>query len=194
MKYVNYLILLFLLVGLSGCGDKKKETHETTESTVGMVVKDKKGKRSTVVNNMLVGHSKISFNNEKYDILSEGKFTQQSLWGTFQQENNRKNYIQIDAFDNTQKMYGEIAGYVLDGIKWDEEEPVQYLGVMEEALQFSKDKKTLMYKARTGDVLFSVTMFGNEKLTNKEILNLKEIAKSIKIDYVADQMTSVSGG
>lgn len=194
MKYVNYLILLFLLVGLSGCGDKKKETHETTESTVGVVVKDKKGKRSTVVNNMLVGHSKISFNNEKYDILSEGKFTQQSLWGTFQQENNRKNYIQIDAFDNTQKMYGEIAGYVLDGIKWDEEEPVQYLGVMEEALQFSKDKKTLMYKARTGDVLFSVTMFGNEKLTNKEILNLKEIAKSIKIDYVADQMTSVSGG
>ncbi|MGX4686534.1 hypothetical protein JNUCC83_06500 [Vagococcus sp. JNUCC 83] len=194
MKYVNYLILLFLLVGLSGCGDKKKETNETTESTVGMVVKDKKGKRSTVVNNMLVGHSKISFNNEKYDILSEGKFTQQSLWGTFQQENNRKNYIQIDAFDNTQKMYGEIAGYVLDGIKWDEAEPVQYLGVMEEALQFSKDKKTLMYKARTGDVLFSVTMFGNEKLTNKEILNLKEIAKSIKIEYVEDQMTSVSGG
>ena len=158
-----------------------------------MVIKDKKGKRSTVVNNMLVGHSKISFNNEKYDILSEGKFNQQTLWGTFQQENNRNTYIQIDAFDNTQKMYGDISGYVLDGIKWGEEEPVQYLGVMEEALQPSKDKKTLMYKARTGDIIFSVTMFGKDKLTNKEILDLKEIAKSIKIEYVADQMTSLSG-
>lgn len=143
MKHANYLILLFLLVGLSGCGEKKTQTQETTESTTGMVVKDKKGKRSTVVNNMLVGHSKISFNNEKYDILSEGTFTQESLWGTFQQENNQKTYIQIDAFDNTQKMYGDIEGYVLDGVKWDEEEPVQYLGVMEEALQHSKDKKSV---------------------------------------------------
>ncbi|MGY3704440.1 hypothetical protein BW731_10245 [Vagococcus martis] len=193
MKHANYLILLFLLVGLSGCGEKKTQTQETTESTTGMVVKDKKGKRSTVVNNMLVGHSKISFNNEKYDILSEGKFTQESLWGTFQQENNQKTYIQIDAFDNTQKMYGEIEGYVLDGVKWDEAEPVQYLGVMEEALQHSKDKKVLMYKARTGDVIFSVTMFGKEKLTNKDILNLKEIAKSIKVEYVADQMISAGG-
>lgn len=193
MKYANYLILLFLFVGLSGCGEKKTQTQETTESTTGMVVKDKKGKRSTVVNNMLVGHSKISFNNEKYDILSEGKFTQETLWGTFQQENNQKTYIQIDAFDNTQKMYGDIEGYVLDGVKWDEAEPVQYLGVMEEALQPSKDKKALMFKARTGDVIFSVTMFGKEKLTNKDILNLKEIAKSIKVEYVADQMISAGG-
>ncbi|RHH71449.1 MULTISPECIES: hypothetical protein [Vagococcus] len=193
MKYANYLILLFLLVGLSGCGEKKTQTQETTESTTGMVVKDKKRKRSTVVNNMLVGHSKISFNNEKYDILSEGKFTQETLWGTFQQENNQKTYIQIDAFDNTQKMYGDIEGYVLDGVQWDEAEPVQYLGVMEEALQPSKDKKVLMYKARTGDVIFSVTMFGKEKLTNKDILNLKEIAKSIKVEYVADQMISAGG-
>ena len=164
MKYANYLILLFLLVGLSGCGEKKTQTQETTESTTGMVVKDKKRKRSTVVNNMLVGHSKISFNNEKYDILSEGKFTQETLWGTFQQENNQKTYIQIDAFDNTQKMYGDIEGYVLDGVQWDEAEPVQYLGVMEEALQPSKDKKALMYKARTGDVIFSVTMFGKNSI------------------------------
>lgn len=193
MKNIKYLILLLFLVGLSGCGNKKSNTKETTESTVGMVIKDKKRKRSTVVNNMLVGHSKISFNNEKYDVLSEGKFSQQTLWGTFQQENNRNTYIQIDAFDNTQKMYGDISGYVLDGVKWGEEEPVQYLGVMEEALQPSKDKKALMYKGRTGDVIFSVTMFGKDKLTNKEILDLKEIAKSIKVEYVADQMTTVSG-
>lgn len=50
-----------------------------------------------------------------------------------------------------------------------------------------------MYKARTGDVIFSVTMFGKEKLTNKDILNLKEIAKSIKVEYVADQMISAGG-
>lgn len=195
MKKINYLVLLllsFVLVGCNKATEKSKQTNESNGNNVGMVVTDKKEKRSTIVNNMIVGHSKISFNNDEYDELSQGKFNQESLWGTFQKEGDRDTYIQIDAFDNTQSMYGELSGYVLEGIDWDEAKPVEYLGVMEEATQESKDKKVLMYKGRTGDVIFSVTMFGKKKLTNQEILDLKKIAKSIKIEYVADQMTSAS--
>lgn len=195
MKKINYLVLLLLSFVLVGCNKSKEEPQQTQaskENNAGMVVTDKKEKRSTIVNNMVVGHSKISFNNEEYDEMSQGKFTQETLWGTFQKEGDRDTYIQIDAFDNTQSMYGDLSGYVLEGIDWDLEQPVEYLSVMEEAIQESKDKKVLMYKGRTGDIIFSVTMFGKKKLTNQEILDLKKIAKSIKIEYVGDQMMSSS--
>jgi hypothetical protein len=45
-----------------------------------------------------------------------------------------------------------------------------------------------MYKARTGDVLFSVAMFGKKKLTEEEVLELKALAKGIKIEYVENQI------
>lgn len=174
---------------LTGCSKNKKAEEKTTESEpVGMVIDTKEKKRSDVINNILVGRSKMSFNNVNYDIMSDGQFGQDELWGTFESETNKNTYIQIDAFDNEQAIYGDIYSYELEGVSWDEAEPVQYLNYMEEALQYSKDGKSLMYKARTGDVLFSVAMFGKKKLTEEEVLELKALAKGIKIEYVENQI------
>ncbi|OTP32009.1 hypothetical protein A5798_002032 [Enterococcus sp. 6C8_DIV0013] len=174
---------------LTGCSKNKKAEEKTTESkSVGMVIDTKEKKRSDVINNILVGRSKMSFNNVNYDIMSDGQFGQDELWGTFESETNKNTYIQIDAFDNEQAIYGDIYSYELEGVSWNEAEPVQYLNYMEEALQYSKDGKSLMYKARTGDVLFSVAMFGKKKLTEEEVLELKALAKGIKIEYVENQI------
>lgn len=192
MKKLKYLSIICLLIMLSACSKAKQPTNNTDTSNIGVVIKEKKEKHSTIVNNMLVGRSKISFNNKKYDVLSQGKFAQDTLWGTFEQENNSDTYIQIDAFDNIQDMYGEISGYTLDGVDWAEEKPVNFHDFEEEATQLSRDKKVYMYKARTDDIIFSVTMFGKEKLTTKQILDLEQMAKSIKVENVADQITSES--
>lgn len=187
----KWLILLFLtFLVVSGCSkDKDKET-KTSSEVQGVVVEDKVEKRSDIINNILVGNTKLSFNNNDFDIMSEGQFNQNELWGTFKSETKDTIYIQLDAFDNTQAMYGEISGYELEGITWAETEYVQYLNVMEEAIQYSQDGKALMFKARTGDVIFSVTMFGTEKLTDEEILELKSLAKGIKFEFVGDQIGS----
>ena len=189
MKKTRILLLMVSIFMLTGCSKNKKAEEKTTESeTVGMVIDTKEKKRSDVINNILVGRSKMSFNNVNYDIMSDGQFGQDELWGTFESETNKNTYIQIDAFDNEQAIYGDIYSYELEGVSWDEAEPVQYLNYMEEALQYSKDGKSLMYKARTGDVLFSVAMFGKKKLTEEEVLELKALAKGIKIEYVENQI------
>ncbi len=190
MKKAWILLILPFLV-LVSCG-KKEEVKPTTKSSEakGMVIKDDGKKRSDIINNILVGKSKFSFNNAPYDTMSDGKFTQSELWGTFQSKKDPTTIIQINASDNEQKIYGDITGYELEGIKWDTEEIVQYSGFMEEALQFSKDKKSLMYKARTGDVIFSVTMFTEKELTDKNILSLKTLAKGIKVEFVENQVTN----
>lgn len=187
----SWLILLVLpLLIISGCSkDKKAETKESSNPR-GVVVEDKVEKRSDIINNVLVGNTKLSFNNNNYDIMSEGEFNQNELWGTFKSENKDNTHIQLDAFDNTQAMYGELSGYELEGITWADAESVQYLNVMEEALQYSQDGKTVMFKARTGDVIFSVALFSNEKLTDEEILELKTLAKGIKVEYVEGQIGS----
>lgn len=189
MKKTRILLLMVSIFMLTGCSKNKKAEEKTTESEpVGMVIDTKEKKRSDVINNILVGRSKMSFNNVNYDIISDGQFGQDELWGTFESETNKNTYIQIDAFDNEQAIYGDIYSYELEGVSWDEAEPVQYLNYMEEALQYSKDGKSLMYKARTGDVLFSVAMFGKKKLTEEEVLELKALAKGIKIEYVENQI------
>ncbi|MDT2863757.1 hypothetical protein [Vagococcus carniphilus] len=188
MKKKWVLLLLIPLLVLVGCGNKEKKQEVTNSSEKGMVIKDEGKKRSDIINNILVGKSKISFNNAPYDKMSDGKFTQSELWGTFQNKSDNKTSIQINAADSLQKIYGDINGYELKGVKWDVEDPVQYLGVMEEALQYSKDKKALMYKARTGDIIFSVTMFSKNKLTDKNELELKRLAKGIKVEYVEGQI------
>ncbi|MEG0254656.1 MAG: hypothetical protein RR669_03675 [Vagococcus sp.] len=191
MRKKIILLLLIPSLFLVSCGKKEKaqSTKVSTEDK-GMVIKDDEKKRSDIINNILVGKSKISFNNTSYDVMSDGEFTQSNLWGTFQNKKDKKTSIQINASDNEQKIYGDLTGYELEDVKWDVEEPVQYLGVMEEALQYSTDKKTLMFKARTGDVIFSVTMFGKEKLTNKNVLELKKLAKGIKVEFVNGQATT----
>lgn len=190
MKKTRILLLMVSIFMLTGCSKNKKAEEKTTESEpVGMVIDTKEKKRSDVINNILVGRSKMSFNNVNYDIMSDGQFGQDELWGTFESETNKNTYIQIDAFDNEQAIYGDIYSYELEGVSWDEAEPVQYLNYMEEALQYSKDGKSLMYKARTGDVLFSVAMFGKKKLTEEEVLELKALAKGIKIEYVENQIS-----
>ncbi|MGF2055835.1 hypothetical protein [Vagococcus fluvialis] len=189
MKKTRILLLMVSIFMLTGCSKNKKAEEKTTESeSVGMVIDTKEKKRSDVINNILVGRSKMSFNNVNYDIMSDGQFGQDELWGTFESETNKNTYIQIDAFDNEQAIYGDIYSYELEGVSWNEAEPVQYLNYMEEALQYSKDGKSLMYKARTGDVLFSVAMFGKKKLTEEEVLELKALAKGIKIEYVENQI------
>ena len=189
MKKTRILLLMVSIFMLTGCSKNKKAEEKTTESEPGgMVIDTKEKKRSDVINNILVGRSKMSFNNVNYDIMSDGQFGQDELWGTFESETNKNTYIQIDAFDNEQAIYGDIYSYELEGVSWDEAEPVQYLNYMEEALQYSKDGKSLMYKARTGDVLFSVAMFGKKKLTEEEVLELKALAKGIKIEYVENQI------
>lgn len=189
MKKTRILLLMVSIFMLTGCSKNKKAEEKTTESEpVGMVIDTKEKKRSDVINNILVGRSKMSFNNVNYDIMSDGQFGQDELWGTFESETNKNTYIQIDAFDNEQAIYGDIYSYELEGVSWDEAEPVQYLNYMEEELQYSKDGKSLMYKARTGDVLFSVAMFGKKKLTEEEVLELKALAKGIKIEYVENQI------
>lgn len=189
MKKTRILLLMVSIFMLTGCSKNKKAEEKTTESEpVGMVIDTKEKKRSDVINNILVGRSKMSFNNVNYDIMSDGQFGQNELWGTFESETNKNTYIQMDAFDNEQAIYGDIYSYELEGVSWDEAEPVQYLNYMEEALQYSKDGKSLMYKARTGDVLFSVAMFGKKKLTEEEVLELKALAKGIKIEYVENQI------
>ncbi len=189
MKNKFLLLLVIPLLTLVGCG--KEETKKNTKissAEKGMIIKDDGKKKSDIINNILVGKSKISFNNNPYDKMSDGKFTQSELWATFQNKKNKDLTLQINAADSFQKIYGDIAGYELDGVEWGEEDIVQYIGVMEEALQFSKDEKVLMYKARTGDVIFSVTMFGKKKLTDENILELKRIAKGIKVEYVEGQI------
>lgn len=189
MKKTRILLLMVSIFMLTGCSKNKNAEEKTTESEpVGMVIDTKEKKRSDVINNILVGRSKMSFNNVNYDIMSDGQFGQDELWGTFESETNKNTYIQIDAFDNEKAIYGDIYSYELEGVSWDEAEPVQYWNYMEEALQYSKDGKSLMYKARTGDVLFSVAMFGKKKLTEEEVLELKALAKGIKIEYVENQI------
>jgi len=53
---------------LTGCSKNKKAEEKTTESEpVGMVIDTKEKKRSDVINNILVGRSKMSFNNVNYE-------------------------------------------------------------------------------------------------------------------------------
>ena len=189
MKTKWILLLLIPLLILVGCGkDKKDETTISTSEPEGMVIEETVKKRSDVINNILVGNSKISFNNVDYDVMSEGEFKQSELWGTFKKDEKSNTYLQIDAFSNEESIYGDLEGFELKDVDWSEAEPVQYLGMMEEALQYSKDGNTLMYKARSGDIIFSVTLFGEKKLTEEEVLELKALAKGIKIEYVGDQI------
>lgn len=188
MKIKWYVLIFMITLGIAGCGKNNTQNSETNDSKetkpAGMVVKDKEEERSDVINNVLVGNTKISFNNKSYDQLSNGNFTQEALWGAFQKKDNRDTYIQINAADKEQPIYGEINGYELEGVNWDQAEQVQYLGVQEEAIQSSKDNKAMMYKAKTGDIIFSVAMFGKKELTDEEILELKGLAKDIKIEYI----------
>ena len=187
-------MLLIPLLILVGCGkDKKDETTISTSEPEGMVIEETVKKRSDVINNILVGNSKISFNNVDYDVMSEGEFKQSELWGTFKKDEKSNTYLQIDAFSNEESIYGDLEGFELKDVDWSEAEPVQYLGMMEEALQYSKDGNTLMYKARSGDIIFSVTLFGEKKLTEEEVLELKALAKGIKIEYVGDQIGTSEG-
>ncbi len=188
MKIKWYVLIFMITLGIVGCGKNNTQKSETNDSKetkpAGMVVKDQEEERSDVINNVLVGNTKISFNNKSYDQLSNGNFTQETLWGAFQKKDNRDTYIQINAADKEQPIYGEINGYELEGVNWDQAEQVQYLGVQEEAIQSSKDNKAMMYKAKTGDIIFSVAMFGKKELTDEEILELKGLAKDIKIEYI----------
>lgn len=188
MKIKWYVLIFMITLGIAGCGKNNTQNSETNDSKetepTGMVVKDQEEERSDVINNVLVGNTKISFNNKSYDQLSNGNFTQEALWGAFQKKDNRDTYIQINAADKEQPIYGEINGYELEGVNWDQAEQVQYLGVQEEAIQSSKDNKAMMYKAKTGDIIFSVAMFGKKELTDEEILELKGLAKDIKIEYI----------
>lgn len=188
MKIKWYVLIFMITLGIAGCGKNNTQNSETNDSKetkpTGMVVKDQEEERSDVINNVLVGNTKISFNNKSYDQLSNGNFTQETLWGAFQKKDNRDTYIQINAADKEQPIYGEINGYELEGVNWDQAEQVQYLGVQEEAIQSSKDNKAMMYKAKTGDIIFSVAMFGKKELTDEEILELKGLAKDIKIEYI----------
>lgn len=188
MKIKWYVLIFMITLGIAGCGKNNTQKSETNDSKetkpAGMVVKDQEEERSDVINNVLVGNTKISFNNKSYDQLSNGNFTQETLWGAFQKKDNRDTYIQINAADKEQPIYGEINGYELEGVNWDQAEQVQYLGVQEEAIQSSKDNKAMMYKAKTGDIIFSVAMFGKKELTDEEILELKGLAKDIKIEYI----------
>lgn len=188
MKIKWYVLIFMITLGIAGCGKNNTQNSETNDSKetkpAGMVVKDQEEERSDVINNVLVGNTKISFNNKSYDQLSNGNFTQEALWGAFQKKDNRDTYIQINAADKEQPIYGEINGYELEGVNWDQAEQVQYLGVQEEAIQSSKDNKAMMYKAKTGDIIFSVAMFGKKELTDEEILELKGLAKDIKIEYI----------
>lgn len=187
----TWILLALPMLLLVSCGNKEEtKTMVKNSEPRGMVIKDDGKKRSDIINNILVGKSKFSFNNAPYDKMSDGKFTQSEMWGTFESKDDPTTIVQINASDNQQKIYGDIIGYELEDVKWDTEEAVQYSGFMEEALQFSKDKKTLMYKARTGDVIFSITMFGQKKLTDKNILSLKTLAKGVKVEYVEEQVTS----
>ncbi|MGX7025532.1 hypothetical protein [Vagococcus hydrophili] len=187
----TWILLVIPFLFLVSCGKKEEvKTTATSNEPKGMVIKDDAKKRSDIINNILVGKSKFSFNNAPYDTMSDGKFTQNELWGTFQSKDDPTTLVQINASDNEQKIYGDISGYELEGIKWDKQEEVQYSGFMEEAIQFSKDKKTMMYKARTGDVIFSITLFGEKELTDKNILSLKTLAKGIKVEFVEGQVTS----
>ncbi|HCM90064.1 MULTISPECIES: hypothetical protein [Vagococcus] len=187
----TWILLALPMLLLVSCGNKEEtKTMVKNSEPRGMVIKDDGKKRSDIINNILVGKSKFSFNNAPYDKMSDGKFTQSEMWGTFKSKDDPTTIVQINASDNQQKIYGDIIGYELEDVKWDTEEAVQYSGFMEEALQFSKDKKTLMYKARTGDVIFSITMFGQKKLTDKNILSLKTLAKGVKVEYVEEQVTS----
>lgn len=188
MKIKWYVLIFMITLGIAGCGKNNTQNSETNDSKetkpAGMIVKDQEEERSDVINNVLVGNTKISFNNKSYDQLSNGNFTQETLWGAFQKKDNRDTYIQINAADKEQPIYGEINGYELEGVNWDQAEQVQYLGVQEEAIQSSKDNKAMMYKAKTGDIIFSVAMFGKKELTDEEILELKGLAKDIKIEYI----------
>lgn len=175
---------------LASCGKKEVKETKTSESDISSVTVEESKKRSDVINNILLGNTKISFNNTTYDLMSEGEFNQNEIWGTFESDNQKDLYIQLDGFNNEQPLYGDIYSYELEGIKWAEAEPVQYLNIMEEAIQFSEDGKVLMFKGRTGDILFSVTMFGEKKLTEENILELKALAKGIKIEYVENQISA----
>lgn len=183
------LFLLSFLLIITGCSQKQNTVNfpkekKVTKLTVADV--NKKKKRTDIINNLMIGRSKISFNNQELSQLSDGKFTSEELWGTFRDLDQPELTLQLNAADSKQAIYGEISGYELEGIDWDKETPVKYLGLMEEALQFSKDKKILMYKARTGDVIFSTTLVGKSELTDTEILLLKSIAKGIKLEFVGE--------
>lgn len=192
MKVRWYFIMGILSITLGACAKTDKseieEVKETEASSV--LVSQEIVKRSDIINNVLIGNTKMSFNNTTFNQMVDGNFTQNVLWGSFQEEGNDSTYLQIDASDNTQAIYGELSGYKLEDIEWAEAETVQYLGVMEEAIQHSKDQKVFMYKARTGDVIFSVALIGKEELSEEQILSLKGQAKEIKIEYVDGQVVS----
>lgn len=191
-KYVLLLVVTSLSFLLISCGKTTTPPANHTEETSveGMVIKDTVENRKDIINNMIIGESKISFNNDPFVLLSDGQFTQSSLWGTFTSPEHKHLVLQMNAFDKEQEMYGEIAGYELEGEEWEENDYVQYLGVMEEAIQTSKGNKAIMYKARTGDVLFSVALFSDDKLTDADIILLKTLAQQITIEYIGDQVTS----
>ncbi|MGY3766455.1 hypothetical protein ACWOAH_07920 [Vagococcus vulneris] len=192
MRKVKKLAIIVFLFLLAGCSAKETSNLAKTSNSESKIMRENKKnnhaalKRQYVVNNMLVGQSKISFNNQEFSHLSDGKFTKSLLWGTFRSDKYPDVYLQINAADKEQPIYGEINGYELEGVNWDKPSAVQYVNVMEEALQFSKDKKSLLYKGRTGDVIFSVSLFGDEKLTDREVLALKKISKSIKVEFVGE--------
>ncbi|MFW8053627.1 hypothetical protein [Vagococcus fluvialis] len=191
MKKVSTIMLTLSLLLLVGCGKKdKNETISSSEKPIETTVEEPAKQRSDVINNILLGNTKISFNNTSFDLMSEGTFNQNEIWGTFESNEQKDVYIQIDGFNSEQPIYGDIYTYEIEGIKWAEAEPVQYLNIMEEAIQFSEDGKELMYKGRTGDILFSVTMFGKKKLTEEQVLELKALAKGIKIEYVENQIST----
>ena len=190
MKKMGIVLIVTSFFLLASCGKKEVQETKTSESEISSVTVEETKKRSDVINNILLGNTKISFNNTTYDLMSEGEFNQNEIWGTFESDSQKDIYIQLDGFNNEQSMYGDIYTYELEGIKWAEAEPVQYLNIMEEAIQFSEDGKVLMFKGRTGDILFSVTMFGKKKLTEENILELKALAKGIKIEYVENQISA----
>lgn len=190
MKKMGIVLIVTSFFLLASCGKKEVKETKTSESDISSVTVEESKKRSDVINNILLGNTKISFNNTTYDLMSEGEFNQNEIWGTFESDNQKDLYIQLDGFNNEQPLYGDIYSYELEGIKWAEAEPVQYLNIMEEAIQFSEDGKVLMFKGRTGDILFSVTMFGEKKLTEENILELKALAKGIKIEYVENQISA----
>ncbi|MGX7015133.1 hypothetical protein [Vagococcus silagei] len=190
MKKKTILLLLGTsVITLSSCGKKEAAIKIPKADTIKVLTADdinKKKKRTDIINNLMIGRSKISFNNQEFSQLSDGKFTSQKLWGTFRNLDDPSITLQLNAADNNQSIYGEISGYELEGIDWDKETPVKYLGLMEEALQGSKDQTALLYKGRTGDVIFSVALMGKEPLTEENKLLLKSIAKEIKIEFIGE--------
>ncbi len=183
-KKTLFLIFFTGVFLLAGCSQPSKPASTPTGSSEEKQVETTAARDAeTIVNNVMVGGTKISFNNTEFNRMSDGQFKEHELWGTFESDNFPGVHVQLDVSDMTTDAYGTIAEYQLADVQWQESEQVYLLGLMEEAVQLSKDGKAKMYKGRTGDVLISVAIFSEKKLTDQELLALESLVSGIKLEY-----------